>query len=157
MSKILEKYAKELTIDLNALDTESIEQPARFMEYALLAIDAEDERDRTKRKREVVYAEVEERIRAIAAANGEKTTEAAIKAKVTMDEDIEAVEMEYLVSIKRAKVLNAAVSAFEQRKKSLEQVCNLYGLGYFSQPRSTGVTNAKSDYAKSKLQSKMKR
>jgi len=157
MSKILEKYAKELTIDLNALDTESIEQPARFMEYALLAIDAEDERDRTKRKREVVYAEVEERIRAIAAANGEKTTEAAIKAKVTMDEDIETVENELLVSIKRAKVLNAAVSAFEQRKKSLEQVCNLYGLGYFSQPRSTGVTNAKSDYAKSKLQSKMKR
>lgn len=157
MSKILEKYAKELTIDLNALDTESIEQPARFMEYALLAIDAEDERDRTKRKREVVYAEVEERIRATAAANGEKTTEAAIKAKVTMDEDIETVENELLVSIKRAKVLNAAVSAFEQRKKSLEQVCNLYGLGYFSQPRSTGVTNAKSDYAKSKLQSKMKR
>ena len=154
MASMIEKYARELEIDVNALDTESVEQPARFLEYALLAIDAEDERDRIKRKREVIYAEAEERIRKVAAVNGDKLTEAMVKAKVTVDGDVDAVEAELLAASKKAKVLNAAVSAFEQRKKSLEQVCNLYGLGYFSQPR-TG-TNAKTKIASEKLKAKMK-
>lgn len=146
---VLEKYQKALQIDVNALDIESIEQPAKFMEFALLSIDAEDERDRVKREREVVYAEAEERIRINAAANDTKLTEAMVKAKVTVDKDVEAVEQKYLQAIKKAKILNAAVSAFEQRKKAVEQICNLYGLGYFSQPR-TG-SDAKSKMAKEKL------
>lgn len=157
MASVLEKYAKELAIDLDALDMESVEQPARFLEYALLAIDAEDERDRIKRKREVIYAEVEETIRKTAVVNGDKITEAGIKAKVTTADEVEAVEQEFLAASKRAKVLNAAVSAFEQRKKSLEQVCSLYGMGYFSQPRTPGATDAKAKIAKAKLQTKMKR
>lgn len=144
-------YVKDLEIDKNHLDDECLEQPGRYLFWAEKLVDAEDERDRLKRKREVVYAEAEERIRIEADVSGEKITEAKVKAKVVLDAEVDKVESEYIEACKKAKLMSVAVEAFQQRKKSIEHLVSLYGLGYYSQPN--GGTREKT--VKSKVVEKL--
>ena len=139
------------------MDDECLEQPAKYLKYAEMRVEAEEERDKLKRKRDVVYAEVEERVRAEAEDYGEKLTEAKVKAKVVIDDAVNAVEGELLKATTNAKMLAVGVEAFQQRKKSIEQLCSLFGLGYFSKPKGKGVTETKSKMINEKLNSKKKK
>ena len=150
-------FQSDLTIDKNHLDDECLEQPGKYLKYAELLVEAEEERDKLKRKRDVVYAEVEERVRAEAEDSGEKLTEAKVKAKVVIDKVVAGVEDELLKATTKAKLLAVGVEAFQQRKKSIEQLCSLYGLGYFAQPKGKAVTETKSKMISEKLNTKKKK
>lgn len=139
-------YEKDLAIDKNHLDDECLEQPAKYLYWAEKLVDAEDEKEKLKRKKDVVYAEAEERVRIEADLNGDKITEAKVKAKVILDSEVEQIETEYTAACKKAKLMSVAVEAFHQRKKSIEQLVQLYGLGYYSQPN--GGTKEKAAKAK---------
>jgi hypothetical protein len=132
-------YMKDLEINKDRLDAEFLRQPIVFMQYAEQAALAEDARDRAKRAAEVVLAQVDQEIREKANIDGEKLTEAKVAARVAMHPEVEAAEGRVLETNKQAKILGAAVRAFDQRKKSLEKLCDLYTQGYFSAPRGDGA------------------
>ena len=147
-------YQKDLEINKDALDEECLNQPSLFLHYAYMANKAEVDREKVKRKRDVVYAIVDKEIRDAFEQSGEKFTEAKIKSLVVTHERIAEVEGEYLDALEDAKILASTRDAFEQRKKSIELLCSLYGLGYFSQPRSKSITDIKSDAVNKKINKK---
>jgi hypothetical protein len=132
-------YMQDLTIDKDQLDDEWLKQPSIFMLYAEQAALAEDARDRAKRSAEVIAAKADQAIREKAALEGEKLTEAKVATRVATHPEVEEAERRVLETNKDAKILGAAVRAFDQRKKALEKLCELYTQGYFSAPRSDGV------------------
>jgi urease accessory protein UreF len=132
-------YMQDLTIDKDQLDEEWLKQPSIFMLYAEQAALAEDARDRAKRAAEVIAAKADQEIREKAALEGEKLTEAKVATRVATHPEVEEAERRVLETNKNAKILGAAVRAFDQRKKALEKLCDLYTQGYFSAPRSDGV------------------
>lgn len=130
----MSEYTEKLFIDRDRLDREFLQQPAIYMEYAQQAAEADDERDAAKRRVEVVRAEVDQEIRERAAVAGEKITEAVVAARVLLDPRTEKAEAQLRKATLDAKVLGAAVRAFEQRKKSLEKLADLWCQGYYSTP-----------------------
>jgi hypothetical protein len=64
-----------------------------------------------------------------------KATAQAIEAFYRTDEKYRALKEQWLVWLKRAKMASGAVFAFHQRKASLEGLCTLLSMEYFSGPR----------------------
>ena len=75
----------DLSIDLNALDTEWLEQPERFFTVAEQAADAKREVERTKLALDIAEAELDNDIRTNPAKYGiAKITEGAISSAIKL-------------------------------------------------------------------------
>lgn len=128
-------FKKDLMIDPEQLDLEWVNQPARFMFYAQQSAHAKDVRDRAKEKLEVVKAQVDGELRAGFAAGEKKPTEAAIAAMVLQSKEYQNANESFLKAKLEADLLQAAVSAMDQRKSALENLVRLHAQQYFSGPK----------------------
>jgi len=145
-------YKKELEIDIYNLDKELERQSVLFMKYAEAEVDASDERDRKKRALDVLRADLDKEIRSKDPKKYgiEKFTEAAIAGLILTDERYKAAELEFLEKNKRTKLLGSAKEAFEQRKRMIEKLVDLYISGVYSVPRQRKSEDAKEGTASHK-------
>ena len=148
-------YMQDLEIDQHKLDQEWLRQPSVFMAYSEAAVRAEAERDHAKRCLDVAVAEADQAIRKAAADAGEKVTEAVVANRVTLHPSVDAAERSYMASNAKAKLLAAAPRAFDQRKKALEKLSELFIAGYFSAPKGD-KTEKTAKLQNEKLQEKYK-
>jgi len=128
-------YLEKLKIDKFHLDREWEEQPIKFWEMAESFVEAQAIRDLAREKRDVVAAEVEQRIRTDPSRFGiDKPTESAIKVQVILHPDMKTMEEEYLQAVADSKLLEVAIQALEHRKRALENLTQLFLAGYYCRP-----------------------
>jgi hypothetical protein len=112
-------YNEDLTIDKNALEIEWEKQAAIYFYWAEKEAEALEAKDKASQRLDIVQAEMDAKIRANPSQYGlgEKTTETAIKNILTNSKEYREAENELIEKNKIVRVLNAAVIAFDHKKK----------------------------------------
>ncbi|HPT36503.1 MAG TPA: hypothetical protein PK309_08250 [Bacillota bacterium] len=122
-------------LDPNKLDKHCLDQPKLVLEWGIKLAEAKDFYDRAKAALDVAQAEAHQEI----AANPEqfdlaKPTVDAIKSAVARHEDVQ-VAVERLQRAKhKVDLLQAVMTALDNRKRSIEGLIQLHGQEYFSVP-----------------------
>lgn len=123
-------------IDEHALDRECVEQPRVFLRYALMLAEARKDLKEAEDATKVAAAECSLDIRKSPEKYGmAKATDDSVKAmtavqKSVIDAHRREAEAEYQVNM-----LQAFVSALDQRKRMLEVLTTLQGQGYYAAPK----------------------
>ncbi len=129
-----------LKIDPLALDKEWLNQPGLYMFWAEKAVKAREVSDLLRLKSDVTQARVLSNIRSDPKKYGlDKVTESAINQQVLLSKDYIDIQKEYIKSKTEAERLSRFVTALEQRRKALENLCFLQNQGYYSQPQEKPV------------------
>lgn len=129
-------YQEELLISKFELDEEWLKQPGRFMKWAEMAADSVYARDKAKEKLEYVEAELDAVARSEWDVNcpGIKMTNDGVIAWIRVQpmyrESVDALN----VATRTMNLMLAAKAAFEQRKKALEKLTELFIAGHYSKP-----------------------
>lgn len=129
-------YKLDLEINSSNLEDEWIEQPSLYMYYSDLQARAIKERDDLKQKLDVHQAQLDSKVRKNWEQYFEKSpTESAIKNYIVLNVETKKLveklnELSYNVSI-----MTAAKTAFEHRKKALENLVTLLITGFHSEPK----------------------
>lgn len=126
----------DLKIDHNSLGFECLDQPSKFFKWAEELSRFNWERNDVKKKIATTRATKDMEIRRNPKEYGlEKVTEAAVQSLLDQDEEVKALEEDYIYTQYLVDILTAAKEAFLQRKSMLESLVSLYISGYFSEPR----------------------
>lgn len=130
-------YKEDIKIDERDLEGEWLEQPSLFLYYAEAHSDAMHERDLAKSKAEYVYATMYSEIK----KNWEKyfdskPTEPAIKEYIISHPKYRKVEKAFLTASHNVNLMLAAKTAFDHRKRALENLVSLRISGFHSEPRN---------------------
>ena len=132
------EYKKDVYVDKYNLDEELIQQPQRFLDWALAWVDASDTKEVTKIKLDLIKAETESRIR----KNPDKydipegkATEPAIKAEVLKHKRVRRAQKKYIQALKNERKLAEIKASFRQRKSMLEKLVDLNMMLHFSEPK----------------------
>ncbi len=131
-------YKQDLLITLEDLGTDWLSQPQKFMEWGEKWANAVRVRDKKKEMLDITKAELDGDIRANWKEHGfeSKPTEAAILATITKSQKYGEANEELAKAIEEMNIFAVAKSAFEHRKKALENVTSLYLAGYYgSKPK----------------------
>lgn len=132
-----EEEELDLSIDMDMLDHEWLGQPKLFLKYATKLADAKKDLDVAKSSLDVVEAETNLMIREDPEKHiSSKVTETSIKSAVLLHPDYMAAQRRLTKARHRVDVLQAAVTALDQRKKALENLVALHGQSYFASPRA---------------------
>ena len=136
-----DSFYDDLEFVNDALDKAWQEQPSLYMRYAEKAAKARQTEDELKGQLEVLEARLAKEMRTDPDKYGlVKTTDAAIKEAVIAHDD----RQKHVAKIANAKfereILQYAVTAFEHRKKALENAVSLYLCGFYSQPKDPEET-----------------
>ena len=122
-----------LKIDRDALDEESIVQPNNFYHASEGHVTALSRRDRLKHDLEVTVAELDKDVREAMVSEGEKVTEAQVKAQITREGDYHKAQRSYLNACLEADRWEALRNAYRQRADMLKGLIQLYQAGYFGE------------------------
>jgi len=127
-----------LTINKNVLDDEWLGQPKLYFQWAVQLEDARAELDEIKAEFDVAKSDLDLAIR----TNPDdydlpKVTDKAIAAAMITQKEYLVAQQEFFIAKHRAGVLQAAVTALDQRKKALEKLVDLHGQKYFASPRAS--------------------
>ncbi len=137
MPKYDQKFYDELRdgmrINRNALDEEAITQPNSFFHASEGCVLAESRRDKKKHDLEVIVAELDKDVRDSMTAEGEKITEALVKAQIAREQDFHRAHEEYLDACLEADLWEALRNAYRQRADMLKSLITLYQSGYFGE------------------------
>lgn len=130
-------YKQDISIDTNDLESEWIEQPSLFLYYAEAHAEAIHLRDTQKSKLDLVYSEMYSDIK----KNWEdyfenKPTEPAIKEYIHKDKKYRKAEKNLIEATKDVNILLATKTAFDHRKKALENLVSLRISGFHSEPKN---------------------
>jgi len=128
-----EKLKQDLRIDRDALDEECITQPHSYFHASEAHVLALSRRDQLKHGLEVTVAELDKDIRDAMAANGEKMTEALVKAQITREQDYQRAHQNYLNSCLEADKWEALKNAYRGRADMLKSLVGLFQSGYFGE------------------------
>ena len=130
-------FKAELFIDKYSLDQECVDQPYLYMKYGELHAEAIKERDVTKERLDIERAKLYGKIREDPKAycSTEKPTESAISNVIVKNESVLKLTEVLREENYKVNVFQAAREAFTHRKKSLENLVELYLTSYFSQPK----------------------
>lgn len=125
-----------LEINKYDLDTETAKQQELYSKWAKKACEARFQYDKAKAAYEVLRAQVELDIR----RNPEnyslpKITEDTIKAQITVDQRLIDAWDKVLLLKKEASELDAFATAIHDRKKSIEDLIQLFFRDYFAKPK----------------------
>lgn len=125
------------TIDKDELDREWIEQPDKYLEYAMQLAEANNEVNERKASLDVSEAEAELDIRSKPRKYklSEPIREASVKLQIVLHPDVQKATRRLNKAKYRAGILSAAVTALDHRKRALEKLVDLHGQGYFAAPR----------------------
>jgi len=132
-------FNEDIKINKYKLDTELVNQPQRYYEWAKAEADAADEVARLKDKLEVVKSKVEIRIRKNPTLFDlpENPKEALVKAAITIHPKVQKASKKLFNATKTHRLLTKAEKSFEHRKKSLEGLVSLNMQIHFANPRGT--------------------
>lgn len=130
-------FQQELKIDQYALDKAALEQPELFAKWAMEWADAVKERDRLKDKLALVRGQCDQEIRETPTEFGwqkpdKAPSEAFIASAVITHIDYVECNKEFQEAQHNVNVLQVAKEAFEQRRKMIEILTQLYLSSYFS-------------------------
>ena len=142
-------YAKDISINPDALDVEWLRQPELFLEVSQEAAAARKAMDAAKENVDVVKADIDKEIRA--KPYEKKPTEAQIASEVLLHTAVGDAMAQYNKCRYEYDLLTAAVRAFDQRKAALENLVRLLGQEYFAgpaAPRNLGAEMAKAQTAR---------
>ena len=123
-----------LNIDELNLDKECINQPTRYFEFANKLANARNALDEARGDYDVTEAEISKRIRDNPAKFGleAKTTETAIKAAVAVQPTLKVALQAVNEAKHRVDILQAAVTALDQRKRMLVLLVDMRGQDLYS-------------------------
>lgn len=143
-------YAEELVIDKFDLAYEWMDQSTRYMRWAELAADSIHARDKAKEKLEYYEAELDAEVRAgwDGLCPGQKITEGGIKSWVRTQPKYRQTVDELNMATHNMNLLIAARTAFDHRKKALEEIDKLFLAGYFSKPTISEESRYKAEQAR---------
>lgn len=128
--------------DKTMLDTEWVNQPKLFYDYAVQLADARMELDETKAELDVARAEIDKRIRVNPEEYEiEKVTEAVITNTILRQDEYQDKLADVIKAKHQMDVLQAAVNALDHRKAALERLVSLHGQSYFATPRAADETS----------------
>jgi len=129
-----------LAINKYDLDTETAKQPLLYKSWAKKACKKRFEYDKAKANHEVLKAKVELEIRRDPDRfNLPKVTEDTIKSAIAVDQRLIDSEDNVLQLKLEAAELDVLVKALEQRKKSIEDLIQLFFRDYFAKPKTKKV------------------
>jgi len=111
-----------LQIDQTDLSEEFATQAARYGYFAVLVAAVEADYKQAKHATELMYADTDNLVRQEMKEAGLKTTEAAIKSAILLDEDYCQVLDRELAALRDYKLLSALVRALEQRASMLQSL-----------------------------------
>jgi len=133
-------FRDELLIDQHALDKCAVEQPDLFAEWGCQWADAVNDRDRAKDAlslaRSTADADVRNSPKLFGWVAEKAPTEAFISSAILTHVDYKAANEDYMTACHSVNVLAIAKEAFEQRRKMIEVLVNLYMSSYFSGNKS---------------------
>lgn len=129
---------KGLKINRFALDEEAITQPNNFFHVSEGKVIAISRRDQAKHDLEVVTAELDKDVRDQMQSDGEKITEALVKAQVIREKKYQDAYRSYLSSCFSADRWEALQNAYRQRADMLKGLIQLHQSGYYGE--ITGAT-----------------
>lgn len=137
---MIEQAPKSLfDVDENALDKEWVLLPKTYYEWALKLADARLTYAEKKAMVEVVEADVDKLIRTDPSKYGvEKVTESLMAKLVATHSQTENAVRELNQAKHQMDILQAAMDAFECKKKALESLVFLQGMNYHSAPKAKG-------------------
>jgi len=132
-----DSYKDDLKIDKTKLDVEWEFQSLLFMKWAEAHAQAIFERDKVKEQLDFVRSEIDENIRVDFESYGfdKKPTEAAISAKIIMTAKYKVMYEKLAEANKNVNILAGAREAMNHKKKALENITQLWTMGYFSDPK----------------------
>ncbi|HDY68099.1 MAG TPA: hypothetical protein ENH85_09930 [Candidatus Scalindua sp.] len=130
-------YEEDLHIDENALDLEWLLQPRLMLQYIDEQASARRQVDREKEKLAVVRAELDKKIRSDPEFfKLEKITESLISSTIIVQKKYKKAMKTVIDSQYEYQMAQGAVQSVEQRKSALENLVKLFGMGYFSGPKT---------------------
>lgn len=126
-------------IDPNRLDEEWLRHPGLYHKHAIILANAREEYERKKADLEIIIAEIDRKIRLAPSDFGlEKITEAVVSNTVIIQPAYRTLQKEIIEAKHVVAVSEAAVSTMEHKKKALENIVQLRGMDYFSEPKARG-------------------
>lgn len=130
------KFQVDLKLDKYALDKCALEQPELYAHWATQWADAVNDRDRLKDKLSLVRSECDSDVRRNSReygwASDKAPTEAWVASVVAGHPDYVDANNNYLTSCHDVNIMSIAKDAFEQRRKMIEVLAQLYMSSYFS-------------------------
>lgn len=137
-------YFQDLEIG-DDLQDEWIKHPSLYMYYSESHADAIDTRDKAKQFMEVEAAKLDSYLRKEWAKlfPEDKMTEAGIKAKVLQHVSYKKAQNLLNKANHNVNILSSAKSAFEHRKKALENIVTLTVMGFHSEPKKPKTVQQK--------------
>lgn len=126
-----------LTIDLNELDTEWVNQPGLYYKAARDFADTKADLEEEKNNLNLIHAEIGNDVREDPTAYAiVKPTEKAIEAAILTSDSYQKA-LKILNTKKHAvDIASAWVTALDHRKRALENTVKLHGQEYFSKPQA---------------------
>lgn len=129
-------FKKDLYIDPHDLKDGWLNQPILLADWSEKYADAAFLRDKAKQNLDVVRANLDKEIRTNWENYFEKNpTETALSVAISGHKDMVEAHNEYLEASRKANLLMGAVQAFNNRKKALEYLTQLYLSNYYADPK----------------------
>ena len=157
--RTMKKKKKKNPFGINkfALDKEWERQPELYIKYAEELAEAKTTLDKCKTRHDSTCAMVSMEIRKSPEDfNVQKVTDASVNAAILLDKRVKLKKKRVIEARYRVSLLDAAVGACEHRKKTLENLVNLWSQSYFAEPRVDGKTmNRMEDKRKRKTRKKI--
>lgn len=125
-------------IDENRLDREWILQPERVYQVSIELADAQKELAEARNSLESVTADLSNAIRQNPEKyNIEKVTEKAVESVLLSRKTYKDAQQLVIDCKHRVDTLQAQATALDHKKRALENLVDLHGMGYFSEPRTS--------------------
>lgn len=132
----MRNYKADLQINEDDLSAEWLEQPSLYMYYAELHAKALLAKEKASDHIDLVYAQLDSEIRRDWEKWFEKPpTESAIKNWILKQEKHKIALENYHKASYNANVAQAAKTAFDHRRKALENLVSLFISGFHSEPK----------------------
>lgn len=126
-------YQEEVKINQYKLDIEWRNQPNYVLKYNEARADAQLVVDQAKEALDILIAEKDLEIRD---GSDKKPTETAISNLILLDPEVQQAKQKLLQDKHQLALLQAACSAFDNRRSALENLVKLFGMSYFSEPNA---------------------
>lgn len=135
-NKINRNYKYDLDIDMDDLEREWLEQPSLFMYYSEAHAEAIRDREDAKNNLDLTDALLDSKYRKGWEKYWEKSpTELALKNKIILDEEHQKSLANFNKKSHIVNLLQSAKSAFDHRRKALENLVTLKVTGFHSEPK----------------------
>lgn len=129
-------FKQDVKLDQYSLDKCALEQPELYAYWGEQWADAVNDRDRAKDYLSVVRSDCDEEIRkdprSYGWINEKAPTEAFIASAISGHENFKSANDEYLAACHEVNILAVAKESFEQRRKMIEVLVQLYVSSYYS-------------------------